>query len=197
MAAGEESRERILEAAEELLRRFGPEKFRIVDVAQALGMSHGNIYRYFSDKEAILDKIAQRWLAKITGPLQEIVSGRTATAATRLEEWVLTLMRLKRRKATADPELFRTYQAIAEASRDVVAEHIRHLIAQLAEIIRNGTEAGEWNVRSPTKAAEAILNATTFLHHPAFVSRPGPQPTEASALDTLKLLIAGLKSGVV
>jgi AcrR family transcriptional regulator len=194
MAVGEESRERILEAAEELLRRFGPEKFRIVDVAQALGMSHGNIYRYFSDKEAILDTIAQRWLAKITGPLQEIVSGR-AGAASRLEEWVLTLMRLKRRKVTADPELFRTYQAITEASRDVVAEHIRHLIAQLTGIIRSGTEAGEWNVRSPIKAAEAILNATIVFHHPAFISRPGPQPTEASARDALKLLIAGLKSG--
>jgi len=84
-----------------------------------------------------------------------------------------------------------------EASRDVVAEHIRHLILQLTEIIRNGTEAGEWNVRSPTKAAEAILNATIVFHHPAFVSRPGPQPTDASARDTLKLLIAGLKSGAI
>ena len=127
---------------------------------------------------------------------EEIVSGR-AGAASRLEEWVLTLMRLKRRKVTADPELFRTYQAITEASRDVVAEHIRHLILQLTEIIRNGTEAGEWNVRSPTKAAEAILNATIVFHHPAFVSRPGPQPIDASARDTLKLLIAGLKSGAI
>jgi AcrR family transcriptional regulator len=44
-------------------------------------MSHGNIYRYFSDKEAIIDTIARRWLAKITGPLQEIVAGRAAAAS--------------------------------------------------------------------------------------------------------------------
>jgi AcrR family transcriptional regulator len=196
MAAGDDSRERILEAAEELLRRFGPEKFRIVDVAQALNMSHGNIYRYFSDKKAITDTIAQRWLAKITGSLQIIVSRRTG-AASRLEGWVLTLMKLKRQKVTADPELFRTYYAIAEASHDVAAEHIHHLIGQLTEIIRSGTDTGEWNVRNPIKAAEVILNATVIFHHPTFVGRPGPQPTEASARDTLKLLVAGLRSGIL
>lgn len=196
MAVVDDNRERILAAAEQLLRRFGPEKFRIVDVAQALSMSHGNIYRYFSDKKAITDTIAQRWLGKITDSLQTVAARRIG-AATRLEEWVLTLMKLKRQKAKADPEMFRTYCAIAEASREVVAEHIQHLVAQLAEIIRSGTETSEWNVRSPARAAEIILNATIIFHHPAFVARPGSQPTEASARDTLKLLVAGLRSGVL
>ena len=196
MAAVDDNRERILAAAEELLRRFGPEKFRIVDVAQALDMSHGNIYRYFPDKKAITDTMAQRWLAKITGSLQTIVAGQTDAAA-RLEKWVRTLVKLKRQKAAADPEMFRAYYAIAETSHEVVAEHIHHLVVQLAEIVRSGTKTGEWNIQNPTKAAEVILNATVIFHHPAFVARPGSQLTEASVRDTLKLLVAGLRSGVL
>ena len=195
-SAPDQSRERILEAAETLLRRFGPEKFRIVDVAEALGMSHGNLYRYFSDRQAILDTIAQRWLTKIIEPLQKIVRKRT-TAERRLEEWILTLIRLKRRKVTADPELFRTYHAVAEAARMVVEEHIGHLSAQLAEILRSGSERGEWKVRKAQKAAETILRATLVFHHPSFVAGPGPQPTEANARDLIKLLVAGLKSGAI
>ena len=104
-------------------------------------------------------------------------------------------MKLKRQKVTADPEL--SDYAIAKASHDVVAKHIHHLIGQLTEIIRSGTDTGEWNVQNPTKAAEVILNATLIFHHPTFAARPGPQPTEASARDTLKLLVAGLRSGLL
>jgi len=53
---------------------------------------------------------------------------------------VLTLMEPKLRKATADPEMFRTNGAIAETSHGVVAKHLHDLMGQLAEIIRSGNE---------------------------------------------------------
>jgi AcrR family transcriptional regulator len=180
-SAPDQSRERILDAAETLLRRFGPEKFRIVDVAEVLGMSHGNVYHYFQDRQAILDTIAHRWLSKMVEPLQKIAR-KQANAGERLEEWILTLIRLKRRKVTADPELFRTYHAVAEAARTVVEEHVDHLCGQLAEILRSGTERGEWEVRKARKAAETILRATLVFHHPYFVAGPArnqPKPMRA------------------
>ena len=39
--------ERILDAAEAVLRRHGTEKANVVDIARSLDMSHGNIYRHF------------------------------------------------------------------------------------------------------------------------------------------------------
>jgi hypothetical protein len=35
--------DRILDAAEDVLRRFGPAKSIVVDVAPALGVSHGSV----------------------------------------------------------------------------------------------------------------------------------------------------------
>jgi AcrR family transcriptional regulator len=38
--------EQILEAAERVLRRYGPDKANVVDVARELDVSHGSVYRH-------------------------------------------------------------------------------------------------------------------------------------------------------
>ena len=57
--------EQILEAAEDVIRRFGPTKATVVDVARALGVSHGSVYRHFASKAALRDAVTERWLARI------------------------------------------------------------------------------------------------------------------------------------
>jgi len=49
--------EKILTATEEVLRRFGPAKASVVDIARALRVSHGSIYRHFPSKAALLDAV--------------------------------------------------------------------------------------------------------------------------------------------
>src|SRR5579871_6902568 len=61
----EETRERILTAAEELFRRIGYYKTTVGDIAQALGMSSANIYRFFPSKNGIVEGLC----AKILGAL--------------------------------------------------------------------------------------------------------------------------------
>jgi AcrR family transcriptional regulator len=69
--------DRILAAAEAVLRRHGVEKTNVVDIARALGISHTNIYRHFPSKKALLDAVAVRWLDAVTSPLE---SPRTTPA---------------------------------------------------------------------------------------------------------------------
>lgn len=66
--------ERILETTEEVLRRFGPTKATVVDVARALGVSHGSVYRHFPSKAALREAVTDRWLAKSVVMLEEIAS---------------------------------------------------------------------------------------------------------------------------
>ena len=40
------TRDRIVATAEDVVRRFGPEKATVVDVARALGVSHAAVYRH-------------------------------------------------------------------------------------------------------------------------------------------------------
>src|SRR5437879_2663848 len=54
--------ERILEVTEDVLRRFGLAKATVVDVARALDVSHGSVYRHFPSKASRRDAVAKRWL---------------------------------------------------------------------------------------------------------------------------------------
>jgi AcrR family transcriptional regulator len=52
----------ILAATEDVLRRYGPSKATVLDVARVLGVSHASVYRYFPSKAALRDAVTRRWL---------------------------------------------------------------------------------------------------------------------------------------
>jgi AcrR family transcriptional regulator len=191
-----ETRDRILNAAEELLRRHGIAKTTVVDVARALDMSHANVYRHFASKTELQDAVAQRWLRKIMEPLRAIVADK-GSAADRLERWVLTLAAAKRAKVLSDPELFATYHAIAQEARDVVEAHVAELREHLATIIRDGVARAEFKVKDADAAAMAVLNATARFHHPYHVKESGGRDTSDEIRAVLKLVLAGLRAGTL
>jgi AcrR family transcriptional regulator len=193
---GPETRERILKAAEDLLRRHGPAKTTVVDVARALDMSHANVYRHFASKTELQDAVADRWLKAISGPMEKIAHGK-GSASKRLEQWVQALAAAKQRKVLDDPELFATYHAVAVAARDVAEAHVAELRDQVAAIIRDGVAQGEFKVADAEAAAVAVLNATTRFHHPHHVRETAGRIDPAEIRTMLKLVLAGLRSGAL
>ena len=181
--------ERILESAEDVLRRYGPAKANVVDVARALGVSHGSVYRHFESKAALRDAVTDRWLARIGAPLDKIAA-EDGPAADRLRRWLVKLSKAKRKKALDDPELFATYMALVTDAREVVDRHVDHLVAQIARIIGDGVEQGELSVDDPEAAAHAIFDATARFHNPAFASQ-WSEPGLDDALDSVWLLLLG------
>ncbi len=75
--------ERILDTAAAMLRRHGVEKTNVVDIARAMDMSHGNIYRHFSSKQALINAVAVRWLQAVVEPLEAISSNHSRAASKR------------------------------------------------------------------------------------------------------------------
>jgi AcrR family transcriptional regulator len=190
----DETKEQIITAAEELLRRHGPTKTRVVDVARHLGMSHANVYRHFENKAGIEDIIAERWLAEMIDPLEKYTSSR-GLASNRLRSWVNDLIELKKQHLKDDPELFATYHSLVEGSRKVIQEHVAHLRIQIAAIIEDGVKKDEFKVKDIDVAARAVHEAITRFQHPFFLTRPEQL---SDAVDpVMDLLIAGLKSGVI
>jgi AcrR family transcriptional regulator len=185
--------QRILDATEAVLRRHGAEKTNVVDVAKALDMSHGNIYRHFPSKQALINAVALRWLHAVIEPLDAIAQNRSRSASKRLAAWFDTLRAIKRRKVLDDPELFRVHHQIVSQVPDVVAEHVATLIHHLELIIADGIASGEFSSRlDPAVSARAFLQATAAFHHPALVLQNPPQEADAKAV--FKLLLAGLKA---
>jgi len=187
--------ERILEAAEDVLRRFGPAKATVVDVARVLGVSHGSVYRHFPSKAALRDAVTARWLARIADPLEVIAAGDTP-APERLHRWLRELIDAKRRRASEDPELFATYMALVDESGDAVATHVAHLAAQLAGIVADGVARGELAADDPVAAGRAILDATGVFHNPAHVAEWADPRIDARFEAVWTVLQRGLTKGL-
>lgn len=94
----------ILDAAEEVLRRHGPQKANVVDVARALGVSHGTIYRHYASKTALWKAVTRRWLQRVEAPLADVAQS-SGSALDRLHRWLSQLVSIKREKRTTDPAM--------------------------------------------------------------------------------------------
>jgi AcrR family transcriptional regulator len=191
MAAETLTAERILEAAEDVLRRYGPAKANVVDVARVLGVSHGSVYRHFGSKAALRDAVTERWLSEISQPLERVASER-GPASTRLRRWLDILVESKRRKALDEPELFATYVELAADARTVVRAHVETLIGQLARIIAAGVADGELAADDPKTAARAIFDATSRFHNPAHAAEWSDSQIDADYEGVRALVLRGL-----
>ncbi|ACC80133.1 TetR family transcriptional regulator [Nostoc punctiforme] len=183
--------ERILDAAEEVLCRYGLAKATVVDVARFLEVSHGTIYRHFPSKAALRDAVAERWLHRVSIPLAAIAEEQ-GSAVEQLHRWFEQLMIMKRQKVLDEPELFATYSAIAQEARGVVQAHIVELVNQVAAIVESGISSNEFRVTDPQAAAKAVFQATVRFHHPAHASEWSDPDIDRDFAQVWRLLLAGL-----
>ncbi|EFF90921.1 transcriptional regulatory protein [Streptomyces sp. e14] len=185
--------ERILAATEEVLRRHGPAKATVVDVARALGVSHGSVYRHFRTKAALREAVTKRWLDRTSDALAGVAAADRAPEE-RLRDWFRTLFAAKRHKAGDDPELFATYSVLAEENGEAVGEHVDELTGQLTGIVEAGVATGAFTAADPAATAQALFHATGRFHDPCYArewTRPGVEDEFDAVLD---LLLRGLRA---
>lgn len=163
--------ERVLRATEEVLRRYGPAKATVVDVARALGVSHGSVYQHFGTKAALRDAVTRRWLTRAHADLLPIAE-EDGPAPDRLGRWLDALFAAKRGKADSDPQLFATYRVLAAEHSAAVADHVAELVGQITRVLTDGLRRGEFvlpaGTPDPAPAARAVWDATTRFHDPAY-----------------------------
>jgi AcrR family transcriptional regulator len=185
--------ERILEATEDVLRRFGLAKATVVDVARALDVSHGSVYRHFPSKASLREAVAKRWLDRVDVPLREIAES-TGPAPARLERWLRALFAAKYKKVCEDPEMFATYLTLAREACAAVRAHKDGLVDQIAHMLSDGVKQGAFDVSDVKATARAVFDATIRFHHPAH-SEEWRDPATPARIDALlALLLKGLEA---
>jgi AcrR family transcriptional regulator len=186
--------ERILDVTEDVLRRFGLAKATVVDVARALDVSHGSVYRHFPSKASLREAVAKRWLDRIDAPLRQIAEDSAAPAPARLDHWLRTLFDAKRSRVLDDPEMFETYLTLAREACAAVRCHKDTMIDQIAAILADGVKQGVFDVADTRASARAIFDATSRFHHPAHADDWKDPELPARVDAALALLLRGLKA---
>ncbi|MCU6796591.1 TetR family transcriptional regulator [Paenibacillus sp. WQ 127069] len=160
------SKETILDTAEQVLRRYG-DKTNVVDVAKVLRVSHGTLYRHFASKAALLEAVTERWLHRISLPLEAISNQHDGSSPERLRIWLETLIHSKQQSAADDPELFSIYTAVTSQGTELIENHVHYLITLLSRIVEQGVIEQVFKSGEPGATARAIFMATVRFHHPA------------------------------
>ncbi|MFR0357612.1 TetR family transcriptional regulator [Streptomyces sediminimaris] len=183
----------ILVATEDILRRHGPAKATVVDVARALGVSHAAVYKHFASKQALREAVTRRWLDRSRDVLAVVSADRSVPPAQRLRRWLHAVLEVKQAKIREAPELFAAYGILAAAHSSVATDHVADLLDQLTVIITDGAADGSLRTDDAEATARAVFHATTRFHHIAHAAE-WQSPGVATELDEVcSLLLDGLR----
>lgn len=142
------TRERIILAAARLIHQQGYRATTIDDILAASGVKKGNLYYYFSSKEAlglaVLDRLHEGHLASVRGHLEN----RDKSARERISQWLLSMV-----GKVADAQcahgcpfgnLALEVSDTCEVFRNRIAAHFAAWQEIIAETVRQGKAAGEF-----------------------------------------------------
>jgi len=89
----EQTRVQILDAAQLRFSKYGFGKTTMAEIAKDCNMSAANLYRFFENKHDIGANLSCQCLENQLLNLNQIVDQNSKSAAARLEEFALTLLR--------------------------------------------------------------------------------------------------------
>jgi AcrR family transcriptional regulator len=188
-----ETRRRILDTAKVLLRRYGPDKMTVMDIARELKMSHANVYRFFRTKSEILDALIDEWLSQIEA-FVETVAARATPASDRLEAVVLELHRKRRQKLLDDAEFYETYKRVIELRPDFAEKRREKIFNVFRRLIEEGIEAGEFKAVDSNEAANVLKDASAIFLHPLMIPTVLKEDTETRARNVVRYVIEGFSA---
>lgn len=134
-------REQILSAAQACFHKRGFKATTMNAVARQAGMSVGNLYNYFGGKDAIIDEIAQREVARLAAEVDAVVNGRMPIGEQREQLFRTLCSQLSIERARVKVELF-DEAAKNERIRTIITrsdEQLRELIKKMHRSRSDGT----------------------------------------------------------
>lgn len=161
----------ILEAAERLLRHYGPSKTTIAEIAREAAVGVGTVYLEFDSKDAIIEELSVLQHAAVLRAMREAAE-RAGEYAARLaavfDARVLGFLQLADGGAHAPELVHCTRPGVKSANARFHAEE--H--ALLAGLLRDATRAREFDVAEPDLAATVVVRAYASFAPPWIYAMP-------------------------
>jgi AcrR family transcriptional regulator len=168
--SAEETITRILDVAEEHFRRVGYAKTAVADLAEVLGMSSANIYRFFPSKGAINQAICKRLLNESHEIILTIMAG-DGSAAIRLRDVLLALNAFNKSRYTAERRMHEMVEVAMEENWAVIQEHMAFLVGCLAKLINEGIAQGELRPQADVmRTALLVKKSCSCILHPMMIA---------------------------
>ena len=186
-------KEKILDAADKRFRLYGFKKTAMAEIADDMGMSTANLYRYFPHKIDIADSFALRCFVEKEKALALIVNRRMLSAAERLSSFALELLRYNHQQLLEYPSINDIIVTLCEARPSLVERKRQGEASLLADIINIGIEQEGWQVADVELTSRAILASWVLFTTPTFLQTFTEKELTDLVNEMVNLLLNGLK----
>ena len=192
-AKPDDTRARIMAAAEALFRRLGFAKTTVADIAAELEMSPANVYRFFSSKNAIVEAICKHCLTEVE-EMAWTVARSKASGAERMERLILEILAYHKENFVSEQRVNELVVAAIEGSWDAIKAHKQNMQNVAELILRDGIAAGEFEPVEPVQTAELIMRSVVCFTHPLLIGQcvEEGQDVEAEARASIRFLLRAI-----
>ena len=193
----DEARTRILEVAEQHFRRVGHHKTSMADIASELGMSPANVYRFFPSRDAINESICGRVVNEVAD-IAFAIARTNAPAMEKLDQLLTAVHHHNKMMLVKARPMHELIVAATQGNWPIIKAHIEQMVMIFEAIIREGIEAGEFDVEDAAEAARAVRSASMPFFHPILIEHcvQHGEDTEAGLRDQIRFILKALgKSG--
>lgn len=189
----DDTRGRIVEAAEALFLRLGYAKTAVADIAAELKMSPANVYRFFPSKNAIVEAICQRCLAEVEEQAWAIARSK-GPAADKLEGLVLDILKYHKENLLTETRVHDIVLVAMENSWAAIKAHKETVRTIVEVILRDGVAAGEFEAIDPRQVSEQFMRATVSFCHPVLIGQclQDGDDLEAAARSAVRFLVRAI-----
>jgi AcrR family transcriptional regulator len=189
----DETRSRILDVAEERFRRVGHHRTSVADIAADLGMSTANIYRFFPSRDAINESICGR-VVNEAADIAFAIARTNAPAMQKLDQLLTAVHEHNKARLVKARPMHDLIVAATQGNWPIIKAHIGRMVTIVEAIIREGIEAGEFEVEDAAAAARAVKFAFMPFFDPILIAhcvRNG-EHTEAGLRNQIRFILKAL-----
>ncbi len=190
------TRDRILDAAETLLGRYGYRKMTVDDIAAEAGIGKGTVYLSFKSKEEAVLGTVDRIVDAVCDEMDRIRAS-SAPAPEKLKAMLLARVLIRFDRVSGYRDSLNDLLSVVRTSLLERRErHFAHEIEILSGAIRDGQHAGELVAGNAARFARALLLATNnFLPYALSPRELGDRRSlQRDAKDVAELLVTALSN---
>lgn len=180
-------RVQLLDHVEAMIRQRGGSTVTLSDLASAANMSPANLYRFFENKEALYEAVAERWFAPKIRIMEEVVESDLPVRE-KLYQFFARRFVLMCANHDADLPLFRSYLALGREHIDIVRGYLDLGDHYMAMIISEAASEGYFPGLTIDEAVSLInLMVQPFVDAEAIVDlrRSVTEAKLATIIDTI------------
>ncbi|MBW2713162.1 MAG: TetR/AcrR family transcriptional regulator [Deltaproteobacteria bacterium] len=188
-ARGEKTRQKILDAAEEIFARDGFDAARMEDIANAVGIQRAGLFYYYKDKsalyQAMLDTVLSELLAKMTKELDPELP-----LLDQVENCAVAWVDFVWRRPDFARILLREGAKTSSFNRDELAKFARPLMELLQKLLEDAQQQGisQGSTGDVVHVASTLAGSTVFMIavFPSIMSELSPDANDEERLEVHK-----------